>query len=278
MTGIVLDARQIQNAQLPFASGSNSRFRPLLVRGRHPELMRKWSDCLLSSMTIIAGLFLLWPGPAQAGEIRDVQTLAPLVGKVIQSVVGIKVGTETSRSMDAGPELPPRIMQDVYGAGVVIKAESGLIVTSNHLVSGATTLAVRLPDGRQLDARFVVADERYDLAMLRISASGLTSARIGRSIDVEPGDFVVAVGGSSGFTQSISFGIVSALHRSSPGVPCQDLIQTDALLDRGSAGGPLFNLRGEVIGIVAAITGETESERAFAIPSDAIDRLFVRMN
>ncbi|WP_456670768.1 S1C family serine protease [Bradyrhizobium sp. USDA 3240] len=113
---------------------------------------------------------------------------------------------------------------------------------------------------------------------MRISASGLTAARIGRSIDAEPGDFVVAVSGSSRFTQSISFGIVSALHRSLPGIPCQDLIQTDALLDRGSAGGPLFNLRGEVIGIVAATTVETESERAFAIPSDAIDRLYIRMN
>ncbi|WP_342711712.1 trypsin-like peptidase domain-containing protein [Bradyrhizobium sp. B124] len=239
-------------------------------------------------MTVIAWmlLLLLWAGPVQAGEIRDVQTLAPLVGKVIQSVVGIKASTETSaapRSMDSAPELPnepPRTMKDVYGAGVIIRAESGLIVTSNHLVSGAKTLAVRLPDGRQLDARFVVADERYDLAMLRISASGLTAARIGRSIDAEPGDFVLAVGGSSGLTQSISFGIVSALHRSWPGIPCQDLIQTDAMLDRGSSGGPLFNLRGEVIGIVAASTGETESERAFglAIPSDAIDRLYIRMN
>ncbi|WP_229194857.1 S1C family serine protease [Bradyrhizobium acaciae] len=214
------------------------------------------------------------------------QPLAPLVGKVIQSVVGIRVSTEATaaaRSMDSGPELPngpPRTTNDVYGAGVIIKAESGLIVTTNHLVSGAKTLAVRLSDGRQLDARFVVADERYDLAMLRISASGLTAARVGRSIDAEPGDFVLAVGGSSGSAPSVSFGIVSALHRSRPGIPCQDLIQTDALLDRGSSGGALFNLRGEVIGIVAAGVDETESERAFglAIPSDAIDRLYIRMN
>ena len=247
---------------------------------------RKWAGRLSSSIVIMTWMLLLWPGQVRAGEIRDVQTLAPLVGKIIQSVVGIKATTETaavSRSIDTGPGLPngpSPTTKDVYGAGVIIKAESGLIVTSNHVVSGAKTLSVRLPDGRQLDARFVVADERYDLAMLRISASGLTAARIGRSIDAEPGDFVLAVGGSSGLTQSISFGIVSALHRSWPGIPCQDLIQTDALLGRGSAGGPLFNLRGEVIGIVAASTGETESERAFglAVPSDAIDRLYIRMN
>ncbi|MBR1163724.1 trypsin-like peptidase domain-containing protein [Bradyrhizobium sp. BRP56] len=168
----------------------------------------------------------------------------------------------------------------MHGAGVIIKAESGLIVTTNHLVSGATTLVVRLSDGRQIEATLLVADERYDLAMLRISASGLTAARIGRSIDAEPGDFVLAVGSSSGSAPSVSFGIVSALHRSWPGIPCRDLIQTDALLDRGSSGGPLFNLRGEVIGIVTASTGEAKSERAFglAIPSDAIDRLYIRMN
>ncbi|QOZ30176.1 serine protease [Bradyrhizobium sp. CCBAU 51753] len=166
----------------------------------------------------------------------------------------------------------------MYGAGVIIKAEPGLIVTTNQLINGARRLSVRMADGRQFDAEFVVADERYGLAMLRISASGLTAAPVGRSIDVEPGDFVLAIGSSPGLAQSLSFGIVSALHRSRPGIPCQDLIQTDALLDRGSSGGPLFNLRGEVIGIVTASNGVTDSERAFAIPSDAIDRLFVRMN
>lgn len=245
---------------------------------------RKWSERPLSFIVAVTCMLLPWPRLVQAGEIRDVQTLAPLVGKVIQSVVGITASTETaaaSRSGNSGPELPsdPRpATKDVYGAGVIIKAESGLIVTSNHVVSGAKTLSVRLSDGRQLDARFVAADERYDLAMLRISASGLTAARIGRSVDAEPGDFVLAAGGSLKSTPSVSFGIVSALHRSRPGSPCRDLIQTDALLDRGSAGGPLFNLRGEVIGIVAASTGETESEHAFAIPSDAIDRLYIRMN
>ncbi|MEY9144889.1 S1-C subfamily serine protease [Bradyrhizobium elkanii] len=250
------------------------------------KLVWTWSGRRSSFIALMTWMLLVWLGPVQAGEIRDVQSLAPLVGKVVQSVVGIKATTETapaSRSMASGPASPggPSLTaKEVYGAGVIIKAESGLIVTSNHLIRGAETLAVRLPDGRQLDAKFVVADERYGLAMLRISASGLTAARIGRSIDAEPGDFVLAVGGSSGSAPSVSFGIVSALHRSRPGIPCQDLIQTDALLDRGSSGGALFNLRGEVIGIVAAGADETESGRAFglAIPSDAIDRLYVRMN
>lgn len=250
------------------------------------KLALKWSGRRSSPVIAITWMLLLWPGQVQAGEIREVQTLAPLVGKVIQSVVGITARTETAavtRSMYSGPEPPngpPPATKDVYGAGVIIKAEAGLIVTSSHVVSGAKTLSVRLSDGRQLDAKFVVADERYDLAMLRISASGLTAARVGRSIDAEPGDFVLAIGGSSGSAPSVSFGIVSALHRSWPGIPCQDLIQTDALLDRGSSGGALFNLRGEVIGIVAAGADETEAEPVFglAIPSDAIDRLYIRMN
>ncbi|WP_245350210.1 trypsin-like peptidase domain-containing protein [Bradyrhizobium sp. UFLA03-84] len=245
------------------------------------RLALKWSAPLSLPVIAITWMLLLWPGQVQAGEIREVQTLAPLVGKVIQSVVGITARTETAAV--TGPEPsngPPPATKDVYGAGVIIKAEAGLIVTSRHVVSGAKALSVRLSDGRQLDAKFVVADERYDLAMLRISAPGLTAARIGRSIDAEPGDFVLAIGGSSGSGPSVSFGIVSALHRSWPGISCQDLIQTDALLDRGSSGGALFNLRGEVIGIVAAGADATEAGRAFglAIPSDAIDRLYIRMN
>ncbi|PAY08432.1 serine protease [Bradyrhizobium sp. UFLA03-84] len=163
------------------------------------------------------------------------------------------------------------------GAGVIIKSESGLIVTSNHLIDGAKSLSVELSDGRRFEAKFVVADERHDLAMLMVSASGLTAATVGRSVDAEPGDFVLAVGGTAGLAQGVSFGIVSALHRSRAGIPCQDLIQTDALLDHGSSGGPLFNLRGEVIGIVVATTGETERGFGLAIPSDAIDRIFVRL-
>lgn len=236
---------------------------------------------------IATWMLLFWSGQVQAGEIRGVQTLAPLVGKLLQSVVGIKATmmeaplasppTDTAPGLPGGPS--PRA-SDVFGAGVIIGAEAGLIVTSRHVVSGAKTLSVQLSDGRQLDAEFVVSDERYDLAMLRISASGLTAASIGRSIEAKPGDFVLAVGGSSGSTPSVSFGIVSALHRSRPGIPCQDLIQIDALLHRGSSGGALFNLRGEVIGIVVAGTDEFEAERAFgfAIPSDAIDRLYIRMN
>lgn len=251
------------------------------------ELARTRADRLASFIAVVTWiLLLLWPGQVQAGEVRDMQTLAPLVGKVIRSVVSIKVSTETAAatgSMNSGPGLPGGplpVTRDVSGAGVIIKSESGLIVTSNHLVNGAKALSVELSDGRQFDAKFVVADERYDLAMLRISATGLGAARIGRSIDAEPGDFVLAVGGTAGLAQSVSFGIISALHRSRAGIPCQDLIQIDALLDRGSSGGPLFNLRGEVIGLVAATTGGTESERGFglAIPSDAIDRLFVRLN
>ncbi|WP_245321024.1 trypsin-like peptidase domain-containing protein [Bradyrhizobium sp. NAS96.2] len=206
------------------------------------------------------------------------QTLAPLVGKIIRTVVSIKVDTgtaATSGSINSGPPMT----KEVSGAGVIIKSESGLIVTSNHLINGAKALSVELSDGRRFEAKFVVADERFDLAMLRVSASGLTAATVGRSIDAEPGDFVLAVGGTAGPAQSVSFGIVSALHRSRAGIPCQDLIQTDALLDSGSSsGGPLFNLRGEVIGIVVATTGEAERGFGLAIPSDAIDRLFVRLN
>gem|GEM_PF-4744413 len=239
----------------------------------------------------VAWTFLVCSGGARAGEFLigerfgSARTLAPLVKKLVQSVVNVKASRKTVEadpSVNLGlgaPGGPSSSTTDVYGAGIVVEAELGLIVTSNDLVKDAEIVQVRLPDGRQVGARLEVADARYDLAILRISTSGLTAARLGRSSEAETGDFVVAVGNPLGLGQSVSFGIISGLHRSWPGIPCQDLIQTDAVLDSGSFGGPLFNLRGEVIGIVAVRSDEIASGRGFglAVPSDAIDRLLARL-
>ena len=242
-------------------------------------------------MVALACALLCGSGGVRAGEVpigerlRGVQTLAPLVKEVAQSVVGIRASSESVKgypSVEGNPGFPDESgapAKDVYGAGVVIQAELGLIVTSHHVVKDAKAVAIRLPDGRELDAHVAVVDERFDLAILRIPSSGLTAGRLGRSVDVQPGDFVLAVGAPFGLGQSVSFGIVSAVHRSWPGLCCHDLIQTDVLLDRGNSGGPLLNLRGEIIGIVTARAGETATERSFgfAIPSDAIDRLLARL-
>ena len=240
----------------------------------------------------IASLFLLacFPSeiaPAEGFSVGEdpvgIQTLAPLVKRLVQTVVSIKATKETVMAyptIDPGsgfPDEPLRV--EMTGAGVVVEAGLGLIVTSNHVVKSADTILVSLVDGRQFDATITVADEYSDLAVLRIPASVLTAGRIGRSVEAEPGDFVIAIGDPLGLGHSVSFGMISALHRTWPGISYRDLIQTDVLLDRGSSGGPLLNLRGEIFGIVSARIGETATERSFgfAVPSAAIDRLLAQL-
>jgi S1-C subfamily serine protease len=234
-------------------------------------------------------LFLVTAARAAESPLREgspgVQTLAPLVRRLVQTVVSVKATRDTVMaypSIDPGsgfPDGPLPLTVSIDGAGVVVEAELGLIVTSYHVVKDAGTIAIRLADGRQFDGHLTAADERSDLAVLRIEASGLTAASIGKSIETEPGDFVLAIGDPLGLGQSVTFGIISALHRTWPGIPGRDLIQIDVLLDRGSSGGPLFNLRGEIIGIVTARIGEKIVERSFgfAVPSAAIDRLLAQL-
>ena len=153
----------------------------------------------------------------------------------------------------------------------MIVAADGLIVTCNHVIEGGRTVTITLSDGRHFEASTLLANREADLAVLRIAATGLPAAALGNS-DPQPGDFVMAIGAALGQGQSVSFGIVSALHRDFPGTKRHaDLIQTDALLDAGSSGGPLLNLNGELIGINAARAGDgTDRGFGFAIPIDQV--------
>lgn len=245
---------------------------------------------MLRRIVVVACVVIFECGGVQAVEspvnerLVGVQTLAPLIKQVTKSIVSIKAVRRTvvaypSVGPGSGfPDGPLPLTESSFGSGVVVDAERGLIVTSNHVVNGAIKVEVELSDGRQMEANVTEADERSDLALLRISATGLTVGRLGKSVEVAPGDFILAIGDPVGLGQSVSFGIVSAIHRSWQGIACTDLIQTDALLDFGSSGGPLFNLRGEIIGIVAARIGETSNERSFgfAVPSAAIERLLAK--
>jgi len=244
------------------------------------------------TVRLIASLFLLACFPSGTARAEGIpigegpagtQTLAPLVSRLVQTVVSIKAIKETVMAyptIDPGSGFPDGPLPvEMRGAGIVVEADLGLIVTCNHLVQSADTISVNLADGRRFDAKITAADESSDLAVLRILASGLTAARIGKSIEVVPGDFAIAIGDPLGLSHSVSFGMISALHRTWPGISYRDLIQTDVLLDRGSSGGPLFNLRGEIIGIISARVGETATERSFgfAVPSAAIDRLLAEL-
>lgn len=130
-----------------------------------------------------------------------------------------------------------------------IVASDGHVVTNAHVVADTPVVTVRLHDGRPFDARVIGLDKRSDIALLKIEAGGLPVAPIGSSAALRPGEWVFAVGSPLGLEGTVTAGVVSAPHRvlaNSPGVP---LIQTDVALNPGSSGGPLFNQRGEVVGV-----------------------------
>ncbi|MCX4246274.1 S1C family serine protease [Paraliomyxa miuraensis] len=160
------------------------------------------------------------------------------------------------------------------GSGFVVEAD-GLVVTNHHVIDGARTIEVRLSDGRKFPARVVGSDPATDLALLRLhEANDLPVVTLGSSATLEVGDWVVAMGNPMGLDHSATVGIVSGKGRGSLGLYRDsyiDFLQTDADIAPGSSGGPLFNLRGEVIGINTAVGADLRP--GFAIPIDQAKRI-----
>ena len=154
------------------------------------------------------------------------------------------------------------------GSGVIVK-ENGYIVTNNHVIDGASTISVTLHDGNSYSASLVGTDSVYDIAVLKISASGLTTATLGDSDELQVGDLAVAIGNPLGkLGGTATAGIISSLERRlNLGTTTLDLLQTDAAINPGNSGGGLFNQKGELIGIVVAkSTGSDVEGLGFAIP------------
>lgn len=153
------------------------------------------------------------------------------------------------------------------GSGVIVGAD-GLILTSAQVVRGAPAVAVRLADRREFKARVLGADARTGVAVLRIDAQGLPTVKPGSSQALNVGAWVLAIGSPFGFENSVSAGVVSAKGRTLPGERAVPFLQTDAAINPGSLGGPLFNARGELVGINARNQGRSGNHLgvAFAIP------------
>jgi serine protease Do len=156
------------------------------------------------------------------------------------------------------------------GSGVIVDAERGYVLTNFHVIQEASALNVVLADGRRIyDVRIVGYDVLTDLAVLKIDADKLVAAEWGASDELEVGDWVLAVGNPYGLDRTVTFGIVSAKSRRglTQASPYQDYLQTDAAVNPGNSGGPLVNIRGQIIGINTAIVGESFRGISFAIPS-----------
>lgn len=177
---------------------------------------------------------------------------------------------------ESGNESAEQEIPAGLGSGVII-SEDGYIVTNNHVVAQADGLKVTLSDGRELDVEKVVGtDEKSDLAVLKVNATGLVAAKFGDSEALEVGDWVVAIGSPFGLAQTVTQGIVSATNRADMQITqYDDFIQTDAAINPGNSGGPLLNLQGEVIGINTAIASRSGSYNGigFAIPSNTTRRV-----
>jgi serine protease Do len=155
------------------------------------------------------------------------------------------------------------------GSGFVISAD-GYILTNAHVVDGADEVTVRLTDKQEFKAKVIGTDRRTDVALIKIAATGLPSVTLGNPDQLKVGEWVVAIGSPFGFENSVTAGIVSAKGRSLPQENYVPFIQTDAAINPGNSGGPLFNMKGEVVGINSQIISRSGGYMglAFAIPID----------
>jgi serine protease Do len=245
----------------------------------------------------IAGLsflivLLAWSLAAQARAAPE--SFADLAERLLPTVVNIATTqtVETRRGEEfeeffkefferRGGEPPPqqRRRASSLGSGFIIDP-SGYIVTNHHVIKDADEITVRLHDDALLEAELIGSDEKMDLALLKVeSDTPLPAATWGRSEATRIGDWVVAIGNPFGLGGTVTAGIVSARQRDINAGPYDEFIQTDAAINRGNSGGPMFNLDGEVVGVNTAIFSPSGGSIGigFAIPSDRAKKIVLQL-
>ncbi|MBE0439260.1 MAG: DegQ family serine endoprotease [Gammaproteobacteria bacterium] len=157
------------------------------------------------------------------------------------------------------------------GSGFVLSSD-GYILTNHHVIKDADEIVIRFNDRSEYEAKVLGSDERSDVALLKVEATGLKTVKLGDSKNLKVGEWVLAIGTPFGFDYSATAGIISALGRSLPSDSYVPFIQTDVAINPGNSGGPLFNLDGEVIGINSQIYSRTGGFMgvSFAIPMDVV--------
>jgi serine protease Do len=259
---------------------------PIPQRGRAATALATSRDAVRRAW--IAGLsvaliLLAWSVVAQARSAPD--SFADLAEKLLPTVVNIAT-TQTVESRRGeefeeffkefferrGGQPPPQEKRraSALGSGFIIDS-SGYIVTNHHVIAEADEITVRLHDDTVLEAELVGSDQKTDLALLKVkSDTPLPATSWGASEKTRIGDWVVAIGNPFGLGGTVTAGIVSARQRDINAGPYDDFIQTDAAINRGNSGGPMFNLDGQVIGVNTAIFSPSGGSIGigFAIPSN----------
>lgn len=227
---------------------------------------------------------------AQSIAFLGKYTIADVAERVSRAVVNI----DTKRTMKV-PSFPfedfffeffgqtPRksrsqeVEVPAVGSGFIVRSD-GYVLTNNHVIAGAKEIDVTLADGRKFKGKVMGRDPRYDLAVVKIDATGLPTVELGDSEKIRPGAFAIAIGNPYGLQHTVTAGIISGLARSIDGDPKEAgmYIQTDAAINRGNSGGPLIDIEGRVVGINTAIIPEAQGI-GFAIPvnvaKDVLDDL-----
>ncbi len=270
---------------------------------RAPACDRRADGMSGAAMRSLATLVMLWAvammalqaGPARA---QGPQSVADLAEELSDAVVNISTSQRASAQETIPmPNLPPgspfkdffdeffnqqqpngdtpRRRVNSLGSGFVIDPD-GIVVTNNHVISDADEIEVNLSDGSTLKAELIGRDTKTDLALLRVEPEKpLTAVTFGSSDVLRVGDWVMAIGNPFGLGGSVTLGIVSARNRNINAGPYDDFIQTDAAINRGNSGGPLFNMDGEVVGINTAIISPSGGSIGigFAIPATTAARV-----
>src|SRR5450631_1924219 len=250
-------------------------------------------------LAIFAAAAIAWPLLTASAQARGPDGIADVAEAVIDAVVNISTKQTVEMNTTAMPQLPPGSPFEEFfdeffknrrgqngqgggaqtprrvnslGSGFIIDA-SGLVVTNNHVISDADEISVILNDGSILKAEIVGRDTKTDLALLRVKpVKPLKAVKFGDSDKLRLGEWVIAIGNPFSLGGTVTAGIVSARNRDIQSGPYDNYIQTDAAINRGNSGGPLFNLNGEVIGVNTAIISPSGGSIGigFSVPSKTV--------
>lgn len=246
-----------------------------MQRDSQTRAVRRARAALAGCAVLLALACLPGCAPVQSFNASDFSGLARSNGP---AVVNISVareggGDRSAQGFRASPG-QDRIDDSTLGSGFIVSPD-GYILTNAHVVARGAQINVRLTDRREFKARLIGLDPLADIALVKIDAAGLPAVRIGDPAATDVGDWALAIGSPYGFSNSVTAGIVSAKGRVLPGAHAMPFLQTDVPVNPGNSGGPLFNLRGEVIGINSRIYSSSGGYQglSFAIPIDVAMRI-----